>query len=367
MSNQPRKPPYGVPGADTLNAQWMTELVRHLGYDATVTDFEMRPVGTGRMADSLRISLRYAGASNGAPPSMVGKFPSAEESVRVNSALWGAYQREVLFYKHFADRAVLRTPRCYYAEISPSKQDFILLLEDLAPAQQGDQLTGLTLEQARLAVEEAAKLHASHWDNGELDELPWIDGTRNAPEMFPEPFVREMWTAFCERYADGIDEECIKVGNALIEHYDVWRNGYRGPRCLIHTDFRADNLLFSTAEGGYPVAVVDWQSLAYRCCMSDIAYLLGGSLATETRRLHEDELLRHYHEHLTLHGVRNYDFSQARSDYARYSFSLFLVSFVVASGVKRTERGDRMFLSMVRSSASHVLDLDAIQLLRQTR
>ena len=47
------------------------------------------------------------------------------------------------------------------------------MMEDLAPAEQGDQLKGVSLEQARLAVEQAARLHAARWDDPSIEDLAW--------------------------------------------------------------------------------------------------------------------------------------------------------------------------------------------------
>jgi hypothetical protein len=70
----------------------------------------------------------------------------------------------------------------------------VLLMEDLAPAEPGDQLKGVSLDQARLVIDEAAKLHASHWADAGLDDLPWVSGSRAAPpsQVTPE-LVQGLW------------------------------------------------------------------------------------------------------------------------------------------------------------------------------
>ena len=30
-------------------------------------------------------------------------------------------------------------------------------------------------------MDEAAKLHASHWEDEAIEEFPWVSGTRSAP------------------------------------------------------------------------------------------------------------------------------------------------------------------------------------------
>lgn len=353
-----------IPALECLDATWMTRLVQALGFDDEVRELSLKPIGTGQMADSYRISLRYANGNRGAPGSFVGKFPSANASSRESAKTWGAYLREVRFYQCFASSAGLRTPQCYYASIDAETHDFALLLEDLAPAQQGDQLEGLPPAHVELALDEAAKLHASHWDDAGIDDISWVDGSRSAPEMFSAKLVADLWALFRSQYVDLVDQDCIRVGDALAENFDNYRHGYKGPRCLVHTDFRSDNLLFGSPAGGYPVAVVDWQSLGFRCCMNDVSYFISGAMPAAQRRVSERGLLQRYHQRLLELGVSNYSFDQAWSDYARYSFALFLVSVVAAVSVKRTERGDRMFMAMVRNSVAQAIDLNAMALIR---
>ena len=78
----------------------------------------------------------------------------------------GVYRSEVRFYTEIADTVDVRAPACFYAEMSTDPDrpgDFTLLLEDLAPRRQGDQIAGCTVEQARDAVLNLAGLHAPRW------------------------------------------------------------------------------------------------------------------------------------------------------------------------------------------------------------
>ena len=153
------------------------------GVDAVVRAFTAKSVGTGQIGDSIRFQLDYERRGDDAPASLVGKFPSAgEESRATGGAALGNYIREVRFYqRRLAPTALIHTPRCYFTDVDEATSEFVLMMEDLAPAEQGDQLRGVTLAQARLAVIEAAKLHASHWGDEGLDELPWVSNTKAAP------------------------------------------------------------------------------------------------------------------------------------------------------------------------------------------
>src|SRR6185437_10918589 len=87
----------------------------------------------------------------------------------------------VRFYQQLAPTARISTPRCWFTDVDEASHDFVLIMEDLAPAAVGDQLRGVSLEQARAVIVEAAKLHASHWADDGLDALPWVSGSKAAP------------------------------------------------------------------------------------------------------------------------------------------------------------------------------------------
>ena len=166
----PAKPDIRMPG--DVDAAWLTAVLQAGGVDAVVSDFSARGVGTGQIGDSVRFQLTYARGGETAPASLVGKFPAAGEESRATGIALGNYIREVRFYQQLAPKALIHTPRCYFTDVDEATSAFVLMMEDLAPAEQGDQLAGVTLDQARLVVVEAARLHASHWGDEGLDALP---------------------------------------------------------------------------------------------------------------------------------------------------------------------------------------------------
>ncbi|MFM8377542.1 MAG: hypothetical protein ACKN9P_16010, partial [Phenylobacterium sp.] len=60
-----------------IDAAWLTAVLAQGGVDAEVRSFTARAVGTGQIGDSVRFTLDYARRGEGAPDSLVGKFPSA--------------------------------------------------------------------------------------------------------------------------------------------------------------------------------------------------------------------------------------------------------------------------------------------------
>lgn len=357
-------PPPDLRRPEAIDAAWLTRALQSAGIDAVVRAFEARPVGAGQIGDSVRLKLSYERGGETAPASLVGKFPSAN-SVSFNTGAGGGnYLREVKFYRQLAATALISTPRWYMAEIDEASGEFVLLMEDLAPAEQGDQLKGVSLDQARLVVDEAAKLHASHWGDESLEEQSWILWSRSG-SMRPTPpeTVQAVWRGFHERYADRLAPNVVVAGSGLAERIARFRTLHEGLRCLTHNDFRPDNMMFATPAGGRPVTVLDWQSIGLGAGPGDVGYFLAGALAPDVRRAHEAELLARYHQGLIDLGVTGYDAAALRRDYASGGLRLLMTAFMASMVVKQTARGDDMFMQMSASAAEHILDNGALAFL----
>ncbi|MFC3068525.1 phosphotransferase family protein [Phenylobacterium soli] len=339
-----------------IDGPWLTAVLQGAGVDAEVARARLQPVGTGQIGDSVRFHLEYARRGPGAPDTLVGKFPAAGAESRATGVALGNYLREVRFYQELAPKALVSTPRCWLADVDPATSDFVLIMEDLAPAEQGDQLRGVTLHQARQVVIEAARLHASHWADDRLDDLPWVSGSRAAPPSAAnEETVMALWQAFKDRYGPRLQSDWVQVGDWLAPRFATFGAAHDGPRCLTHNDFRPDNMMFATPRGGHPVTVLDWQSFAYGAGATDLAYFLAGALPAAELAAHEPELLELYLRTLQSLGVTGYAMADLERHYARGAYLLFGTAFFAAMIVTQTERGDEMFLQMLGSAAGHML------------
>jgi hypothetical protein len=349
---------------EDIDAAWMTRALQAAGIDAVVSSVAAKPVGTGQIGDSVRFKLSYERAAPDAPASLVGKFPAADPKSFQAGVNGGNYVREVRFYQRLADTAKISTPICHFAEVDEASGAFVLLLEDLAPAEQGDQLAGITIDQARLVVDEAALLHASHWGDDRLEAEPWLVGSRAAP---PSPLsstaVQEFWQGFAQRFADRLNPRTIEVGSRMAERIEKFRSLQGGARCLVHSDFRPDNMMFATSAGGRPVTVLDWQSVGLGAGPLDLGYFLAGALPAHVRRAEEGALLTRYHDGLMRDGVKNYDRAALQRDYAAGGLRLLMIAFVSSMRVKQTARGDDMFMQMASAATDHAFDNEALALL----
>src|SRR5258708_4207574 len=206
---------------EAITPAWLTSVLHAGGVAAIVRDVTMTRVGTGQIGQSIKFILDYADAPPGAPASLVGKFPSPETESRDTGVSLGHYIREVNFYKYLAPTALIATPKCFFTDVDLSSGEFVLMMEDLAPAEQGDQLKGCTLEQARVAVYEAAKLHASYWNNVAIEELEWVSQTRaaGARGSADPAALSNLWHAFCVRYGAKLDAETRMIGEGLTANF----------------------------------------------------------------------------------------------------------------------------------------------------
>lgn len=344
-----------------IDAAWLTAVLQNAGVDAVVKSFEAKNVGTGQIGESVRFRLSYERDAEDAPRSIVGKFPSPDDTSRGTGIMLGNYLREVRFYQQLAPRAQVNTPRCWFTDTNADGGEFVLMMEDLAPAEQGDQLKGVSLDQAKLVVEQAARLHASFWGDESLDDLPWVQGSKAAPASAVTPeLVSGLWQGFKARYAPRLQPHWIEVGEALTGGWGRRNEGAVAPRTLAHYDFRPDNMMFGTPAGGHPVTVLDWQSFTYAPGATDVAYFLAGALPPDVRRAHEPDFLRQYLAELQRLGVSGYSMDDLRRDYGRGGFQLFLTAFFASMVVVQTARGDDMFMQMLGSAADHILDHDAL-------
>jgi hypothetical protein len=144
------------PGLDThpleLKADWFNMLFSEIGIDAEVRSFTAKSIGTGQIGENVRFVFDYAHAGPNAPKTLVGKFPSASEASIMTAKLLNHYKREVMFYRTFPKVAGRITPNALYTDYDPETNRFALIMEDMSPSEQGDQLKGCGVEDARLAL-----------------------------------------------------------------------------------------------------------------------------------------------------------------------------------------------------------------------
>jgi hypothetical protein len=344
---------------EQLTAESLTKALQGSGLldGAQVTEVNYKVIGTGKMGDNLRLRLQYSKPC-AAPATMIAKLPAADETARSMASMMGAYSKEVRFYTELAKHNTMRTPEIYHAMLSDAGTEFILLMEDLAPAEPGDQLCGESLEHTTMALSEAAKLHASFHGKKALLASDFITKSDPDAAAFGQELLVQNWPGFVERFGKSISAECLVFGEHYIHRHTQWVASYRGVTTMIHGDFRAENMLF----GNNTLAIVDWQTLSESFGLCDVAYFMGGSLEPELRREHEKELVEHYRSALSDQGV-TLSAEDCWQQYRLGSMHGIMITVLGAMFSAAEERSDRMFLAMIQRHLQHCVDLNAAALI----
>ena len=322
---------------------------------------ESTRIGDGLVGLNLRVRLLDAAPE--LPDSVVIKLPSTDQTSRATGIALRNYEREVKFYLQVAHTVDIRVPKCHFGEWDESTGDFTLVLEDMAPAEQGDQVTGCSVERAEAAVDELALLHAPRWDDPTLHDIDWL-GRRTSTEavtgvaalwsMFHEPFL--------ETYAKYLSTEQVDLSHAFGLRILDWMGDREGPLAITHGDYRLDNLLFGTPAGGPAVTAVDWQTPGHGPPVADLAYFLGAGLLSDERSIAERSLLDRYADALAERSV-DVDSSWLWAQYCRESFGGVVMAVVASQVVGGNARSESMFAAMATRHLQHALDTGALDLI----
>lgn len=348
---------------EALTTDWLTAVLAEQLDGGRVTAVDASPVGTGQMCDSLRLRLTYEGAPDTAPSTVVAKLPAADPTSRATALSLRSYEKEVRFYQQLAPELPICTPRVFHADIDPATASFVLLMQDMAPAEQGDQLAGCAVEVAESAIDELVNLHAPRWDDPTLADLEWLYGDPEAGRAFLGMLLPNLWAGFTERYADVLDPHVVPVGEELFANLPAYLTPSGVPQTVTHGDYRLDNLLLDPHDG-HVLGVVDWQTVAVGPALNDVAYLIGAGLLPDHRRPVEEALVRRYHDGLRAAGIDGFDWDTCWREHRRGTFAGLVMAVAASMLVEQTERGDQMFMAMASRHAQHALDLDAVALLR---
>jgi Phosphotransferase enzyme family len=354
--SSPPSPPIIEDPAD-VTAVWLNRVLVHAGHDVSISSIHREAVGTGQMAHNERYRFTFDGDAGDAPTSVVIKFPSPNEASRAAGAA-GGYRNEVLFYTELAADLPIVVPQCLHGAVSDDSSVFTLVLEDLAPARQGDQIRGATDAQILAAVENLAGLHAPRWGDPSLSGIDWLQSSGGEAIGYVE-IVTPM---FIERYEARLSDTAKTVFTSFGRNVANWIEREPTPGTLVHGDYRLDNLMFAVAPDGTAVSAVDWQTLGVGSGARDLAYLLGNSSEPDNRRRHEAEALDRYRSALSGLGVE----LTADDVMARYRHGTFQGPFITMLGsiaVGQTDRGDDMFMAMAERAAAQIIDLDALDVI----
>ena len=337
---------------EEVTAEWLSAA---LGTE--VRSARTEAVGTGQIGCCV---LAHVDGDQ-LPETLFVKLPNPDEGMR--PLLHGVYRSEVLFYRDLAPTVAVRVPRSRFAALGEREGEFTLILDDVTPLVQGDQLAGLTVDQARDCAVNLAGLHGPRWCD---ETLRGIEGL-SVPTVEDNVTLQELGgpalEAFLGELGDRLDDEERQTLSGIAALIADWANWRSDRFALLHADYRADNMLIDPA-GGLPSLACDWQTLTVGLPGRDLGGFLGSSLTVEDRRSAERGIVADYHRALVGHGVADYPLETCWDDYVYGLLQTPVVGIFGWMYGTRTARGDEMFSLLMRRACRAIADHDALALVR---
>lgn len=352
-----------IPGGPAeVTADWLGSVLRTGGHAVDVDEVQIGAIGTGQTGATYRVGVTYRSNPENLPPTFVVKLPSQEPEVRARASF--GYRAEHAFYTEVADSVRIPMPQCYHCAIGADGSDFVLLLSDMAPAEQGDQIAGCSAVDAELGARALAGLHGPRWS-----DPAWLNFTG---AVMPKPdeaaagglgdIVRTATDITLQRLGAQMSAEDRATLEEVAALIAPWLLLEPDRFSVLHGDFRLDNLLFDPAHTR--VSVVDWQTLAVGLPARDLAYFVASSLEPGLRARTERDLVACYHGELLRHGVSDYDLATCWNDYRLGMLQVPLITTLATAFVESTARGDEVMLTMIRRSCQAIRELDTCALIR---
>jgi hypothetical protein len=345
-----------------------------------IVSFETTQIGTGQLGECHRVALTYLdqAQSKNEPATIILKIAAKHPRSRASGLSLGLYEREIRFYTEMAPSLKRYTgclATCYYNAFDASTGAFTLLLGDAgSEAIVGDDIKGATFEQAEIAMRELGKLHVGLL--ADPNAAAWL--VREPP--ISEAFFKDLFAAFEARYRPEMDPSHFEVCQKLVASFGGYQEVLIEPGVctmgIAHGDYRMDNMLFSPeavakqedSAGSLGLMVVDWQCITLGPIASDMVYFLGCALKTEDRRQWQDSLLRTYCESLAeAAGKPVLTVEGCKKDLRFSAFFGVVMGIVSPIMATQTERGDKMFMTMLARHCELVKDLSSLDLLPEPK
>jgi thiamine kinase-like enzyme len=292
---------------EEITAELLTEVLRDGGHvegtpDVEVTAVTVEPfaAGTAFLGLLARLDVTYADPDTPLPRRLIAKTPTNDPGGRAVGEMLNVWKREAMFYGRLAHLIDTPVPTCRANLITDDRS--LLLLDDLHPAQPGDQVAGADATQARSAVVALAELHAPFWGQARTDELRWVPGldTSGTADALQAAMASAI-PRFVDRFGHLLPDESVHWLHRFVPRLGEWRTDLLDrPLTIAHADYRLENMLF---DDDGQVTVIDWQTAMYTGGPTDLSFFLATNLDIDLRRRHEQDLVATYIDTLHDRGV----------------------------------------------------------------
>jgi hypothetical protein len=353
-----------ITSVDQVTVEWLTNVLTQSGalMRGAVESFDVETGQLVRLSTNARLRVKYTDGSQGDRPQKL--FLKMVKTDPVD----GFFDDSEINY-YFRDYVGLKDAplvRAYDAAYSEAQRRYHLLLDDLSDTHTVAIYKTPTLAYGLALAEGLATLHTHWWGRARLVQ---------ADSPIPSAEVIRRFVSIAEPGAGYIIAGCA---DQLRPHWlDALRGLYANhPRLmiertqdgsgftLIHGDMNGFNILVPI-EGDRPIYVIDRQpfdwSLTTWLGVYDLVFPMVLDWEVDIRKQLEKPILKHYHEHLIKHGVRDYSWEQLWYD---YRLSAVISVYVMTEWSRNALNVDAMsiWMPILQRSLTAFDDLECAQL-----
>lgn len=274
---------------DQLRADWLESrrVAGELPGTQPIVRAEAERIGVGFGLDGV-VARVTTWDEAGDAATLIAKWSSPEGSRREAHAL-----------RCLAERTSVPTSRLLAAFADDDAA--LLLLEDLAPARQGDAIEGATASEALQLAEHVARIQVAFHADLAPDALEgfrvWGADPTGQAERTAKRLPR-FFELFGHLVPAGLHGPLEHLPKAILQAHERLA---RAPHTLLHSDLHLDNVMFRA--DGTPV-IIDWPDAARGPGAVDVGRILVEGITVETRREIEAEMWGRYRSTLEAAGLR---------------------------------------------------------------
>jgi hypothetical protein len=322
----------------SIDADWMGRALLDAGHDhpgiSGVTTTPM-PGIVGALGEVGVVEVDYA-APCSMPRSYVAKCLLDSDLARLYNQIMMPFIRESGFYRDLAGAVKMRIPDCY-VNVSEGTDRFMMLIEHVSPAVDGDILVGTSVDNMRKLATDLGTMHGQFWMSPQLRALPWVVDWSAPSYPMGIPLVQDAWAKFNEREPGMIPDDLQEIcSRTFVNDTLTWLERFNArPWTFIHGDYELDNMMFVDDD----IVVLDWQLSGKSFPGQDVAFFLTACATDETVAA-ERELLDAYRSALAAAGGPAWSHDELVDDMA-WSMLYWLVGHTVSAVADQSAHGDK--------------------------
>jgi thiamine kinase-like enzyme len=293
-----------------------------------VASVEVMPISEenkGLMSTLGFLAMEFDGETS-CTKTMVVKMavPASDFELRVLTKLTKMISTEIGYLQlNQQSTPIVRAPHLYYAHLEEATQSFVLLMEDLRPAQVRSQVTGCDVSDAERILRLLAKMHAAFWESKTIATKGFpVTAADHKSKRFVDMVVHDAWPKFL-KWAKEVElanlEPCTAVGEEVVKSKRRWQQHMAvPPLTLVHGDSHCENFMLCDDDS---VVAIDFQLCAIGQGAFDVANFLVMSMEGEVLEKEADKLLKVYYDSLVEQHQAQHKNSPPLSE--SYSFAEF--------------------------------------------